>query len=139
MSRAASLGQQFRARRGVFSDRISARGHRYEFSELDGLHGDMKTQILQMVQTLSVLEKSDHPDARKQINRLRGQLGNFRDMVRNELRFKTGDVFMSVARHLLPEDFFDAIFDQVRWLKTLEAKETINAIEGVFEAKRARP
>ena len=137
MSKAASMSVTFRERRANLSTRLSARGHRFEFSEQDDLHASLQRQIRDMCQAVVLAEAIGTADAMAQVNRLRGKLGNFRQIIRGTFKGSTADIFMAAARELLPQHVFDELLIQTRWLRSREAEQEIATIDTCLSRARA--
>lgn len=135
MSIRASLATQFRERRAVFSDRISARGHGHEFVEWIPGHLSIAKAVRDTCQALVIAQAAMDagvPDAEKQVNRLRGDLGSWRSKLHDPANYSTPDIFMSVARALLPPELFDALLAQMRFVREEEARTMIEQIDGAM-------
>lgn len=142
MKRATSLAECFRERRAEFSTRIGARGDGFEFGEWGAINPDFRAQVSEMCRVLKLAEAaaSEGDEAAfRQVNQLRGKLGNFRRMIREPQAFALPDFFMTVAREVLPQWVFDAVMTDARWMRELEATEVAAQIDAAIGAPRGSP
>ncbi len=130
----ATLSESFAERRANFSTRISSRGHGFEFVGHEGLNASLRQQIPAMSQALlrAYAEADRNPDAAAQVNRLRGQLGNVRDVLLKPQTYRLADIFMTAARHMLPQDIFDAILTESRAVRDTSRTTLVRDIDAVL-------
>ena len=132
----------FRERRADFATRISSRGHGFEFSSSEALNAPMRQQITDMLAVLAIAVRESekgNQDAVCQVNRLRGQLGNIRKMLVDPHTYKTADIFMTVARHVLPQEMFDALLSETRAMRDTAAIGLIHSIDDAMGTPKDRP
>lgn len=131
MSKAASRYKEFSERRANLSTRMSSRGHGFEASIEEDLQRSIVDQIPSWIVVLKAAEASaarGNEDAARQVNAIRGRLCSWRRLLSDPRSFSTAALFMTVARELLPFEFFDALLAETRAIREGVAATLISDI-----------
>ena len=124
------------------STRFSSRGHRFEQSVYEDMHKPMAGQLPDMFRVLKIAEEAaaeGNRDAEAQVNRMRGQLANWRKVLTRPDSFSTADIFMTIARHVLPQEFFDGILAEVRLVREGVGREAAALIDDALHRTQPLP
>mgnify|MGYP000921059406 FL=1 len=146
MYSSADRQRQFRNRAANFSTRISARGHGFsdQLPTVKELReGDVWSAIAEIASAAlviaSALESGNEErgnEARAQLNRLRGQLGLWRQRLHDPHYWDTSAAFMTVARLRLPEELFESLQAETRAVRHVDAVKAISEIDEVMRRTR---
>ena len=119
---------QFAERAARYSTRINARGFGFpdslpeDMSLHGGIHDAIYDSLTAMLAATQVLvDEQDTAERRSaayyQINRLRGEMGNWASRIGDPAKWSMADCFMSVARKRMDERLFDQLLIETRALR----------------------